>query len=914
MIDKTLKQLYTEHTGKISDKWSIYLAEYDRIFSDYRHKSICMLEIGTQNGGSLEIWAKYFLHAQHFVGSDINPDCAKLAFDDARINVVVADANTDEAQRRILGIVSSFDIIIDDGSHRSSDIVKTFARYFPMLVDGGVFVVEDLHCSYWKEFEGGLFDPYSSLAFFKKLADIISHEHWGVTKSRSSVLVGFFSKYGILIDEETLQHIHSVEFVNSMCVIRKLEPECNILGVRFVTGVIEAVVTGNKNFSSIPSTTPVQTSNQWSTCMAPEDEVLVRKNQISNLEQRQSLLNAAILSLQQEKNSSGAAVGRAIDRLLPRFAPGGSLRQRLLSLLARLVRTLESSGVKVTMKRVLNFLIRKIRSKQINFVSDQGIGVDHPQLSQWFDEHEPDKEQLILQTVAAKQFQYSPWISTIVPVYKVPREVLEETIGSLEYQTYPNWQACIVWADTEDLVGWEWLKDRTATDPRFKIKLLAENGGISRNSDAALELVEGDFIALLDHDDILTPWAFFEIVSLLQSRPDLDFIYSDKDSIRADGRVRMNALFKPDWSPEMLHSVNYLTHLNIIRTSLMRSIGGWRPETDGAQDWDLFFRITEQTKNIARVASILYHWRILPTSTASGLHTKPYAALAQLRTQQDYFMRRGLAAAVVPTEEGMFRVCWMVRPASIDVVVYQTGTYEQLKRILSELMATEQPSIRRVHVIYCPLENETIALDPFWVDRVTFTCSESANWCVALKVAVASAKSQTLVLLDGGACGISTNIVEELGCWVTEHPDIAWASALVVSDDETVYEAGRVVSEDGQSAPLFSGSPLRSFGWFGGPLWYRNSSACSPYAVAMKADGVIRVLSQLKNDEQVLPAFSTFCQQLAAKDRRGLINPFARVYFKHAPEKNWANEGKKFHSDPYFSPAFAQVSPLRLHS
>ena len=132
MTTKTLQQIYAEHIGKVSDKWSIYLSEYERIFSQYRDMPVSLLEIGTQNGGSLEILAKYFQQGRQFVGSDINPDCAKLVFDDPRIKVVVGDANTDKAQREIQDNAPSYEIILDDGSHRSNDIVKTFARYFPL--------------------------------------------------------------------------------------------------------------------------------------------------------------------------------------------------------------------------------------------------------------------------------------------------------------------------------------------------------------------------------------------------------------------------------------------------------------------------------------------------------------------------------------------------------------------------------------------------------------------------------------------------------------------------------------------------------------------------------------------------------------------------------------------------------------
>jgi hypothetical protein len=131
MTKQTLEQLYAEHSGKVSDKWSIYLTEYDRIFNEYRDKPVRLLEIGIQNGGSLEIWSKFFPGAQKLVGCDINPDCARLIYDDLRIAVVVGDANTDAVQATVLQHSPVFDVIIDDGSHRSSDIVKSFARYFP---------------------------------------------------------------------------------------------------------------------------------------------------------------------------------------------------------------------------------------------------------------------------------------------------------------------------------------------------------------------------------------------------------------------------------------------------------------------------------------------------------------------------------------------------------------------------------------------------------------------------------------------------------------------------------------------------------------------------------------------------------------------------------------------------------------
>lgn len=276
MTKQTLEQLYAEHSGKVSDKWAIYLVEYERIFGEYRDKPVTLLEIGVQNGGSLEIWSRFFTNAQKLVGCDINPDCARLVYEDPRIAVVVGDANSDAVQSIVLLHAPVFDVMLDDGSHRSSDIVKSFARYFPHLADGGVFVVEDLHCSYWAEYEGGLFDPFSSITFFKRLADIVNHEHWGIAKSRSDILRGFFLKYDFQIDEDVLTHIHSIEFVNSMCVIRKEAPQNNSLGIRFIAGLDESIVPMAMALQSSSLLPMSQTGNAWTARIMPPDEDVLR--------------------------------------------------------------------------------------------------------------------------------------------------------------------------------------------------------------------------------------------------------------------------------------------------------------------------------------------------------------------------------------------------------------------------------------------------------------------------------------------------------------------------------------------------------------------------------------------------------------------------------------------------------------
>lgn len=290
---KQLKDLYLEHKGKVSDKWSLYLSTYERLFRKYSDKNISIFEIGVQNGGSLDIWAKYFPHAKKIVGCDINERCKKLIYDDDRISVVVQDANTDIAEKEILNYSNEYDLIIDDGSHRSSDIIKSFFRYFPHLKADGLFVAEDLHCSYWNDFEGGLCAPFSSIAFFKRLVDVINHEHWGVEKKREDILAGFCEEYKLIVkDTSFLSEIHSIEFVNSMCVIKKSCEKNNTLGERTVFGCEATVCTDPSIKNGALCEKRDQSTNKWSMIdKFPEEQIEPLLNKLENFQDKIESIN-----------------------------------------------------------------------------------------------------------------------------------------------------------------------------------------------------------------------------------------------------------------------------------------------------------------------------------------------------------------------------------------------------------------------------------------------------------------------------------------------------------------------------------------------------------------------------------------------------------------------------------------------
>ncbi len=245
-IPVSLVEIVSQHTQKFSDKWELYFNVYGRKFETYKNKMVSLLEIGVQNGGSLEIWAKYFWNAKVIIGCDIDENCGKLKFDDRRIHVIVGDIKSEKCIKEILKLTGSLDIIIDDGSHSSEDIIKAFVNLFPFLVDGGIYIVEDLHTNYWENFGGGVFNHKTAISFFKRLADVVNYEAWGIGISRTEVLKPLLDLYGVEIDEIELAHIHSIEFVNSMCIIRKEKPFKNSLGRRVISGSIEPITKGFK--------------------------------------------------------------------------------------------------------------------------------------------------------------------------------------------------------------------------------------------------------------------------------------------------------------------------------------------------------------------------------------------------------------------------------------------------------------------------------------------------------------------------------------------------------------------------------------------------------------------------------------------------------------------------------------------
>jgi len=270
----------------------------------------------------------------------------------------------------------------------------------------------------------------------------------------------------------------------------------------------------------------------------------------------------------------------------------------------------------------------------------------------------------------AAALPFRPLFSVVMPVHETDAELLTAAIASVRRQAYDRWELCIADDASTSSATRETLEREAAADPRVCVRRLEERQGIAGASNAALELARGDFVAFLDHDDELKPHALLEVAKLLNDRPDLDYVYSDEDKRDPAGSL-VDPFFKPDWSPDLELSINYVTHLSVYRRSVLERVGGFRGGFDGSQDYDLVLRVTEQTDRIGHVPHVLYTWRMTPGSAAGEADAKPYAFEAAKRALGEAVERRAVAAEVA---DGRVRGSYRVRrnvPAGLALRVLE---------------------------------------------------------------------------------------------------------------------------------------------------------------------------------------------------------------------------------------------------
>lgn len=947
MTQRSLNELFSAHDGKVSDKWQHSLNLYERLFEALRDKPISILEIGVQNGGSLEIWAKYFRHAREIVGVDIDEAVGHLVFDDERISAIVADATNPQW---CATLKPGIDVVIDDGSHQSSDVIKSFLLLFPKLSRNGIYVVEDMQCSYYPEYQGGLFTLGSAMAFFKRLADVINREHWDVDQRSSELVTRILDQHGIAPTDLTwLATIDSVEFTNSCVILRKGLPEDTRLGKQRVRGEFESVVPGRlqyegqlyerTRFTALPPLTPrtvhpedsvmrleaevAQTSENaqrlyaeaqrsseeaqrlgeeargiQERLFAVEDELSrsleVKAQLLQALENAEDVIKAReseLHSRQGEVASLRAStswkitaplravrtttkrVGRLINSA-PRLVPKQS---RMISLLmalrgtARLVETMRrrAGGLRPLLKTGWIVLRHEgmvgIRSRlgraaeQLANAKASGGGDSFRHISRrsiWRQKN--GNASSFLGKHILPDFQevcdfadcrYDPdqlLFSILTPVFNTDQRALKEMLESVKGQSFRAWEHILVDDASSDPNVVRTLEEYAAADPRFVVVKCEKNCGISEATNEALRRARGEFIVLLDHDDTIHPDALFENARVIGAYPEVDLIYSDEDKTNADGDF-FAPYFKPDWSPVHLLTRMCTGHLSVYRKDLVNILGGFRPEFDGTQDYDLALRVAEKTSKVVHIPKVLYHWRVGATSTAGDLGTKAGVLSRQKEALEDCFKRRGIEGSIHPTNyPGNWRpvpdvpnppplVSIIIPTAGRDGVIRGQST-NILKNCLDSLAHSTYPNFEIV--VSCneplPLAVEE-ALRRF--SRHTLVRYESSPFNLAEKINKAArvAQGEYLVLLNDDIEVKTPDWIENM-VRICALEGVGCVGAKLLFENNTVQHAGVVFQDSGPTHIM-----IGRFAHEPGP----NLEACLTREVVAVTGACLMVRSQL---------------------------------------------------------------------
>jgi len=603
-----------------------------------------------------------------------------------------------------------------------------------------------------------------------------------------------------------------------------------------------------------------------------------------------------------------------------RLAPPNSRRRDAYWFARRCAEVLLDEGVKAFCVKARQKVRRRWRGGERLIkvrVPEQAPPDPTLQYQLWIARHRLAAHDIAVMKAEIENFAYSPVISVVVPVYNTDEIWLRKAIESVGAQIYPHWQLCLVNdASTRPHVPGV-LDEYGAGDPRVEVAHLPSNRGISGASAHGLEMATGEFVALLDHDDELAPEALFEVVKRLNQEGDLDLIYTDEDKLELDGH-RVEPFFKPDWSPDLLLSMNYITHLSLFRRSLLAEIGGFRPGLDGSQDYDLLLRASEHARRIAHIPKILYHWRKIPGSAAASSAAKPFAYEAARQAIADAVKRRGREADVNCGLPGLYTVRYKLRGVPlVSIIVPALDHWPRLRQCLHSIESrTRYPRYEIIVLDSGSADAETMAgLDAVARRWPVHRHPGALNSSALNNLGASRSRGEYLVFL-----GADTQVIEPdwLGAMLehAQRPEVGAVGARLHRPDGRIQHAGLVLGVGGVVDHAFCDLPADAFGYFALAGVVRNVSAVSG-ACMMIGRGPFEALEGFDERFRVALNDVDLCLRLGRRGHLIVYTPHAllihqesgnggRPYSPADEELMWTVWGDAIRKgDPYYNPNLA---------
>ena len=554
----------------------------------------------------------------------------------------------------------------------------------------------------------------------------------------------------------------------------------------------------------------------------------------------------------------------------------------------------------------------------------QGLDNDYD-YGEWYSLTAPSKEELERQR--EETFPAGPKFSIVIPLYKTPERYLKEMLDSIVEQTYGNWELCLADGSPEGEDVSRVVNRYQTNDSRIRYRRLQGNGGISYNTNAAIEMATGEFIILADHDDAMTRDALYECAKAIQAHPRCQVIYSDEDKMDMDGKALFDPHFKPNFNPDLLCSVNYICHQFVVHRELVEKVGGLRKEFDGAQDYDFIFRCTENAEEIYHIPKVLYHWRCHQDSTASNPQSKMYAFEAGSRAIMEHYKRMGIPALKVEkgVDYGIYHTVFKIQGQPLVSVIIPNkdhhkdldlcirsmitkGTYKNLEFVVVENNSTEaetpkyyeaiQNEFPQVHVVTWPREFNYAAINNFGVSH---------------------AKGDYLLFLNNDTELIAENFVEEM-LGFCQRDDVGIVGAKLLYQDDTIQHAGVVVGFGGVAGHTFIGLHKAENSYFHRAMCAQDYSAVTA-ACMMSKRSVFEMAGGFSENFAVAFNDIDYCMKVRSLGKLVVYAPYALLYhyesksrgLEDTPEKvnRFNREVAKFagkwpdilkNGDPYYNP------------
>ena len=555
-------------------------------------------------------------------------------------------------------------------------------------------------------------------------------------------------------------------------------------------------------------------------------------------------------------------------------------------------------------------LVREVRKR---FPKTGARGSAPPnEYHRWLEAHRVKSGEIEAFRQEARAFAYQPCISIITPIFNTPVQWLTDCVESVLGQAYEKWELILIDDDSTDPGTLSLLPELVARDSRIILAKDPRRGGISAASNRGLALATGDWVAFLDHDDLLEPDALFRNVKWLQEHPDADLIYSDEDKLTEQGFD--SPIFKPDWSPDYFLSCNYLCHLTLIRLGLVREAGGFRSEFDGAQDYDLFLRVIERTNRIHHIPRVLYHWRRSDTSTADNIRRKPGSLETGRLALEAHLERQHLAGHI--SVDWRTHAYWIKRDLTetkkISIIIPVRDRIDLLARCLESV--TDKTSYAPYEIVVVDNDSKSEEAREYFsrLKHRVLHYNGPFNYSAINNFAVEQTNSPWLLFLNDDIEVIEND-------WLTimaEHvqrPEVGAVGPRLLYPDDTVQHAGVVMGVGGIAEHAFRGLPAESPGVCRQLQVTRNYSAVTGACLLTRRE----VFQEVGGfDEEKLPV--TFSDvDLCLKMRRAgyliVYTPFAKLYHHESgtrrqsvepPETGVMQErwAEILARDPYYNP------------